>query len=85
FPRGMALASVRPLSDGGWWLPTERPHFPYDFGVSGKAYALAEPEGGTVYYLWNPAGKKRIRIKIPKAATAPNAPKIQWSTTADGS
>ncbi|MDX1932849.1 MAG: hypothetical protein SFU56_09615 [Capsulimonadales bacterium] len=84
YPRGLALASVRPLAEGGWWLPTERPHVPYDFGAAGKAYALAEPERGTVYYLWNPSGKRRIRLRIPKAARAPGAPALAWSPSAEG-
>lgn len=86
YPRaiGIETASVRPLTGGGWWLPSDRPGVPYDFGPSGKAYALAEPEGGITYYLWNPAGRRTIRLKIPKAASAPEAPAIRWSTAAAG-
>jgi hypothetical protein len=86
YPRavGIETASVRPLTGGGWWLPSDRPGIPYDFGPSGKAYALSEPDGGVTYYLWNPAGRRTIRLKMPKASTAPDARGVVWSPNANG-
>lgn len=92
YPRGLPLASLRPLQGGGWWLPTERridPNDPtrgvYDFGASGRAYALPDDNGTMVYYLWNPHGKKTIRIKIPKAPKGTNPAPIGWSKSAQAS
>jgi hypothetical protein len=85
FPRGTATASVKPLRGGGWWLPTDRVGPLYDFGVCGKAYGLSEPDGTVVYYLWNPEGVREIKLKIPKAVKAPNAPQLRWSASANGS
>ncbi|GAB4457292.1 MAG: hypothetical protein OHK0029_16830 [Armatimonadaceae bacterium] len=86
YPRalGMETASLRPLSGGGWWLPSSRPGVAYDFGPSGKAYALSDPDGSVVYYLWNPNGKRKIKLKIPKAAQTPEAPVIRWSALGEG-
>jgi len=86
YPRslGIETASLRPLNGGGWWLPSDRPGIAYNFGPSGKAYALSDPDGSVAYYLWNPAGTRTIRLRIPKAATAPDAPVVRWSASAEG-
>jgi hypothetical protein len=87
YPRSLAGGSIRLLSDGEWWLPTERPYLLYDFGTSGSAYALTEPDGSTAYYLWNPSGQTRtIRLQLPPQTTKlKDAPKVQWSASANGS
>jgi hypothetical protein len=87
YPVGLqdaSLAGPKRLPGGAWWLPSERPYRPYDFGVSGRAYALSDRDGGLTYYLWNPSGPKTIRLKIPKAARAPGAPVASWSASAKG-
>ncbi len=84
YPKGLASASVRPLTTGGWWLPTPRPGTLFDFGESGRAYALSEPNGGFTYYLWNPAGVRRIKIRIPKASRMEGVPPVRWSQGANG-
>jgi hypothetical protein len=87
YPIGLQYTSIagpKKLPDGGWWLPTERPYFVYDFGIAGKAYSLADSDGGTTYYLWSPEGTRTITLKVPKAASAPGAPVIAWSTSAQG-
>ena len=80
YPRGVAVASLRPLPGGGWWLPTDRPATLYDFGPAGRAYGL-ETESGTVYYLWNPRGTtRRVQLRLPKRAKgAPPAPDVRVS------
>lgn len=78
YPRAVTSITPRPLSDGGWWLPTDRPATLFDFGASGRAYALNEPEG-IVYYLWNASGPRKIRLRLPKASRLPNAPRVQVS------
>lgn len=85
FPRGIQYASVKQLPDGSWWVPSARVSVEHDFGVCGKAYAIADVDGGIAYYFWNQTGKRQIHIKIPKAARAPGMPPIQWSRLADGS
>ncbi len=87
YPRSLAGGSIRLLADGEWWLPTERPYLLYDFGASGSAYALTEPDGSTAYYLWNPSGEKRtVRLQLPPQTTKlKDAPKVQWSASANGS
>jgi hypothetical protein len=85
YPRGLLAASLRPLEGGGWWLPTDRPGVVYDFGSTGRAYSMADKDDSVVYYLWNPAGKRTIHIKIPKASRAPDASNIRWSVAANGS
>jgi hypothetical protein len=86
YPRSLAGASIKLLPGGEWWLPTERPYLQYDFGTSGSAYALTEPDGSTTYYLWNPSGGTRtIRLELPPQTTKlKDAPKVQWSATANG-
>ncbi len=84
FPRGLDNATIRPLPGGGWWLPTDRAGIVYDWGVCGRAYGLAEPDGSIVYYLWNPAGPREVKLAIPKAAEAPGAPVLRWSANANG-
>ena len=84
FPRGMQYASLKQLPDGAWWLPTARPSVFYDFGVAGRAYSLADNDNGIIYYLWNPAGKRQIHLRIPKAAKAPGMPPISWTGAANG-
>ncbi|MES2461797.1 MAG: hypothetical protein V4671_14530, partial [Armatimonadota bacterium] len=87
YPRSLAGASIRLLTGGEWWLPTERPYLLYDFGASGSAYAMTEPDGSTVYYLWNPSGvTKNVRLQLPPQTTKlKDAPKVQWSASANGS
>lgn len=82
YPRDLPQVSVRPLQSGGWWLPTSRSYFAYDFGDMGRAYSMTDPDGGVVYYLWNPKGPKRIKIPVGKRPA--NAPPIIWSAHADG-
>ena len=85
FPRNMETASVRRLSDGEWWLPTDRPFLLYDFGASGRAYCLTEPDGSNAYYLWNPSGTARtIRLTLPPQTKLKDAPKVEWSASANG-
>jgi hypothetical protein len=76
FPRGLAVASLRPLAGGGWWLPTDRPATPFDFGPAGRVYGL-ETEQGTVYYLWNPAGTRQVRLRLPRPTKDPDAPRVE--------
>ena len=86
YPRfQVASLSPVPLKSGGWWLPTDRPGQVFNFGASGYAYSLDEPGQGIVYYLWNPAGARRIRIRIPKAARDKGATPVAWSSNAEGS
>jgi hypothetical protein len=85
YPIGLqyaSLAAPKKLPEGAWWLPTERPYFLYDFGVAGKAYSLADSDGGMTYYLWNPGGTRTITLKVPKAADVPGAPLIAASPSA---
>ena len=85
YPRiQLASLSPMPLKSGGWWLPTDRAGQVFDFGPSGFAYSLDEPGQGVVYYLWNPAGPRRVRIRIPKAARDKGASQVAWSSNADG-
>ena len=84
YPRGLQYASVKQLPDGAWWLPSVRPHVAYDFGVVGRGYSIADADGGIIWYLWNPAGKRQIHIPVPKAAKAPGMPPISWSAAANG-
>lgn len=86
YPRSLAGGTVRLLTGGEWWLPTERPYLQYDFGTSGSAYALTEPDGSTTYYLWNPSGEtKTVRLQLPPQTTKlKDAPKVQWSASANG-
>jgi hypothetical protein len=85
YPIGLqyaSLAAPKKLPEGAWWLPTERPYFLYDFGIAGKAYSLADSDGGMTYYLWNPDGTRTISLKVPKASGAPGAPLIAASPSA---
>jgi len=85
FPRGLDMGSVRLLSNGEWWLPIDREAKYYDFGPTVRAYPLLESDGATTYYFWNPEGGTRtIRISMPKASRLPNAPRVSWSTSANG-
>lgn len=86
YPRSLAGASIRMLTGGEWWLPTDRPYLLYDFGASGSAYAMTEQDGSTTYYLWNPSGATRtVRLQLPPQTTKlKDAPKVQWSATANG-
>jgi hypothetical protein len=84
YPRGLASATLRPLTGGAWWLPTDRPGVAYDFGPVGRAYSMMGEDGGVVYYLFNPTGPRRIRLKIPKASRLPNGPRVGWSESAEG-
>ena len=83
YPRGLPAGTVRSLAGGAWWLPTDRLGVAYDFGPVGRAYALSE-DGGTVYYLFNPTGTRRIHLKIPKASRLADGPKVAWSASAQG-
>jgi hypothetical protein len=83
YPRDLPIITVRQISGGGWWLPTNRPYILYDFGTMGKAYSMTEPDGSVVYYMWNPAGPKTLKIKISKRA--PDAPPITVSKYANSS
>ncbi len=67
YPRSLPVASLKPLVNGGWWLPTDLPATSYDFGPVGRAYGLAT-EQGTVYYLWNPHTTRKIRLRLPPLA-----------------
>ena len=86
YPKNLNLpaASPRLLSYGGWWLPTSRPGTFYDFGEAGRAYALPETNGSITYYLWNPNGERRIKIKIPRASRTEGVPQVRWSQSANG-
>ncbi|MBC8103882.1 MAG: hypothetical protein H7Z41_15015 [Cytophagales bacterium] len=86
FPRGLNTASIRLLTGGEWWLPTDRPGSLYDFGTAGSTYALTEPDGSATYYLWNPSGVQRtIHLKLPPQVTKnKEAPRVQWSASANG-
>ena len=83
YPRGLRSASVRPIANHAWWLPTDRPGVFYDFGPVGHAYALSE-NGAAVYYLFNPDGIRRIHLRLPKANRLPGATPVAWSTAANG-
>ncbi|MBC8143927.1 MAG: hypothetical protein H7Y38_21040 [Armatimonadetes bacterium] len=70
---------------GGWWLPTNRAGQVYDFGSAGRAYGIEEPNAGFVYYLWNPAGTRKITLTVPKTATdGKTANRVAWSANAKG-
>lgn len=70
---------------GGWWLPTNRAGQVYDFGSAGRAYGIEEPNAGFVYYLWNPAGTRKITLNVPKTATdGKTANRVAWSANAQG-
>ncbi len=85
YPRSIGFLTPRPLMGGGWWLPTDRPATYYNFGASGQAYGMSEPDGTPIYYLWKPDGPPRpVRLKIPKQASLPNAPRLAWSANANG-
>ena len=84
YPKNLSTATLRPLSYGGWWLPTPRLGTFFDFGEAGRAYALNEANGGVTYYLWNPSGERRIKIKIPRASRSVGVPAVRWSQSANG-
>ncbi len=70
---------------GGWWLPTNRVGQVYDFGSTGRAYGIEEPNAGFVYYLWNPTGTRKITLNVPKTATdGKTANRVAWSANAQG-
>ena len=77
YPRTYKPLQPRALQDGSWWLPTDRDYVLYNFGSAGRAYSLSEPEG-PVFYLWNSAGPRQIKLKVPKQATLANAPVLTW-------
>ena len=89
YPRGLTGISPRELAPapGGtpvWWLPTDSVGVAaYDFGPAGRGYALSE-DTGTVFYLYNPAGPRRVHIAIPKASRLPGVPPVGWSREAGG-
>ncbi len=79
------LSPTMLTAGGGWWLPTSRAGQFYYFGETGRAYGIEEPGAGLVYYLWNPKGKQRISISVPKTATSDKtASRVAWSTNAEG-
>lgn len=82
YPRALAGASPRLLPSGRWWLPTDRPAVTIDFGPVGRGYGLSEDGdggGGMVYTLWNPAGPRQIRVRLPKMPRGSPAPDVRAS------
>lgn len=77
YPRTYTALQPKALQDGSWWLPTDRAYKIYDFGTTGRAYSLSEPEG-PIYYVWNPTGTRQIKLKVPKQASLPGAQPIYW-------